>query len=184
VARRANLLDPESAKSYIASANVTEARKAKLVEDLDRFYRWRPIPFEKPNYRRIEKLPFIPLESEVDQLIAGVGKKAATFLQLIKETGIRPGEAWNLKWTDIDTERCAVTVAPEKNSNPRQLKISSRLIGMLNTLHHRYEYVFCNQLAGRHSKSFWHKSGDTSFRKERRTKCFAPARMARLCYWD
>ena len=56
-------------KSYVASLNVTEARKAKLVEDLDRFYRWKRIPFEKPNYRRIERLPFIPLESEVDQLI-------------------------------------------------------------------------------------------------------------------
>lgn len=35
VARRANLLDPESAKSYIASANVTEAHKPKHVEDLE-----------------------------------------------------------------------------------------------------------------------------------------------------
>jgi len=121
VARRANLLDPESTKTYVATANVTEARKAKLIEDLYRSYRWKHIPFQKPNYRRIEKLPFIPLESEVDQLIAGVGKKAATFLQLIKETGIRPGEAWNLKWTDIDTTRCTVTITPEKNSNPRQL---------------------------------------------------------------
>jgi integrase len=144
VARRANLLDPESTKTYVATANVTEARKAKLIEDLYRFYRRKHIPFEKPNYRRIEKLPFIPLESEVDQLIAGVGKKAATFLQLIKETGVRPGEAWNLKWTDIDTERCAVTITPEKNSNPRQLKTSNRLIGMLNTLPHRYEYAFRN----------------------------------------
>ena len=57
---------------------------------------------------------------------------------------MRPGEAWNLKWTDIDIERCAVTVTPEKNSSPRQLKISSRLIGMLNTLPHRYEYAFRN----------------------------------------
>ena len=31
VARRANLLDPESAKTYVATANVTEARKAKLM---------------------------------------------------------------------------------------------------------------------------------------------------------
>jgi integrase len=137
-------MDAESVKSYVASASVTEARKAKLVEDLDRFYRWKHIPFEKPNYRRIEKLPFIPLESEVDQLIAGVGRKAATFIQLIKETGVRPGEAWNLKWTDIDTERSSVNIAPEKNSNPRQLRISTRLIGMLNALPHRYEYMFRN----------------------------------------
>jgi integrase len=144
IARRANLLDPESAKTYLASAKISEARKAKLAEDLARFYGWKRIPFEKPNYRRVGRLPFIPLEVEVDQLIAGVGKKTATFLQLLKETGMRPGEAWNLRWTDIDTERLTVTVLPEKNSNSRRLKISARLIAMLNGLAQRYEYVFRN----------------------------------------
>ena len=100
--------------------------------------------FNKPNYRRIEKLPFVPLEVEVDQLIAGCRRKAATFLQLIKETGIRAGEAWNLKWTDIDPEQRTVNICPEKNSNPRQLKISPRLVGMINCLPKRYKLVFRN----------------------------------------
>ena len=129
VARKANLLQPESVKSYLASAEVSESKKAKLAEDLARFYAYERLPFDKPNYRRIEKLPFIPLEIEVDQLIAGCGRKAATFLQLIKETGMRAGEAWNLKWTDFDFEQRTVNVVPEKNSNPRQLKISPRLRG-------------------------------------------------------
>jgi integrase len=144
VARRANLLDPESAKTYLASAMISEARKAKLAEDLARFYGWKRIPFEKPNYRRVGRLPFIPLEVEVDQLIAGVGKKIATFLQLLKESGMRPGEAWNLRWTDIDTERLTVTVMPEKNSNSRRLKASAKLVAMLNGLSRSYEYVFRN----------------------------------------
>ena len=97
IARRTDLLNPEAVKSYLASAPVTENRKDKLADDLARFFRCRRIPFEKPRYRRIEKLPFIPLESEVDQLISGMGKKTATFLQLIKETGMRPGEAWDLR---------------------------------------------------------------------------------------
>jgi len=37
VARRANLLDPESAKTCIAPAKISEARKAKLAGDLARF---------------------------------------------------------------------------------------------------------------------------------------------------
>jgi integrase len=144
VARRANLLDPESAKAYLASAKTSEARKAKLAEDLSRFYGWKRIPFEKPNYSRVGRLPFIPLEVEVDQLIAGVGKKTATFLQSLKETGMRPGEAWNLRWSDIDTERLTVSVLPEKNSNSRRLKVSARLVAMLNGLPRNYEYVFRN----------------------------------------
>jgi integrase len=144
VGRNANLLDSESVKEYLARANISESRKAKLTEDVARFYTYKHIPFDKPNYRRIERLPFVPLESEVDQLISGCGKKTATVLQLIKETGIRAGEAWNLKWIDIDSTRSAVNIVPEKNSNPRQLKISSRLLSMISGLPRRYDYVFRN----------------------------------------
>jgi integrase len=144
IARNANLLEPESVKTYLATADLSESRKAKLVEDAARFYFYKHIPFDKPNYRRIEKLPFIPLEIEVDQLIAGVGKKTATFLQLLKETGIRAGEAWNVRWIDFDSEKGTINVTPEKNSNPRQLRISNRLVSMLNALPKRYEYIFRN----------------------------------------
>jgi integrase len=82
--------------------------------------------------------------TEVDQLISGVGRKSATFLQLIKETGVRAGEAWSLRWIDLDTEQRTVNICPEKNSNPRQLTISVRLAGMLNALPKRYKLIFRN----------------------------------------
>jgi integrase len=144
VARRANLLDPESTKTYLASAEVSENRKSKLADDLARFYHHMQIRFEKPRYRRIDKIPFIPSQLEVDQLIAGVGKKMSTFLRLLSETGMRVGEAWNLKWTDIDCERGVVNVTPEKGSNARQLKISSQLIAIMNQLPHKQEPIFRN----------------------------------------
>jgi len=97
IARHANLLQPESAKAYLGCAEMSESRKAKLTEDLARFYAYEHLAFNKPNYRQVEKLPFVPLEVEVDQLISGVGRKIATFLQLIKETGARAGEALNLR---------------------------------------------------------------------------------------
>jgi integrase len=84
------------------------------------------------------------LETEIDALISGCGKKTATFLQLLKETGIRPGEAWNLRWVDLDMERKCVSILPEKNSNPRQLPISDHLISMLNNLPRLYSYIFRN----------------------------------------
>jgi integrase len=144
IARRANLLDPESAKTYLALAEVSENRKGKLADDLARFYRYMRIHFEKPHYKRVDTIPFLPLEAEVDQLIAGVGKKTAAFLRLLKETGMRPGEAWNLKWTDIDSERANVTVTPEKGSKARRLKVSSQLLAMMNQLPHGWEFVFRN----------------------------------------
>jgi integrase len=89
IARKTDPLQPETAKGYLATAPISESRKAKLTEDLARFYAYKHIPFDKPNYKRIEKLPFIPLESEVDQLIATCGRKVGAVLQLVKETGIR-----------------------------------------------------------------------------------------------
>jgi integrase len=142
LARRTNILDVEAVKGYLALARLSECRKELLALQLSRFYRYRGIPFEKPRYKRVEKLPFIPLESEVNQLIGGVGKKTATFLQLLKETGMRPGEAWSLKWIDLDLEKGTVSVAPEKNSRPRQLKISSQTIAMLNQLPKKSSMIF------------------------------------------
>jgi integrase len=144
IARKASLLRPESAKSYLASATISESRKAKLTEDLARFYAYKHIPFDKPNYKRIEKLPFIPLEVEVDQLIASCSRKVAAILQLIKETGMRAGEAWNLKWTDLDTEHRTVNISPEKNSKARQPEISAQLVSMLNALPKRHKLIFRN----------------------------------------
>jgi integrase len=112
----------------------SEGRKENLVCVYAGFCRQYGIAFEAPRYRRIDQLPFIPLESEVDQFIAGMGVKMSTYLQLLKETGARAGEAWRLRWTDIDSERQIVSIAPEKNSKARQLRITGRLLSMLERL--------------------------------------------------
>jgi len=104
VARRANLLDPEAVRGYLGRAEILENRKIKICENLDRFYKHKGIAFQKPQYRRIEKLPWIPLEQEVNAVIAGVGKKTSCFIQLVKETGMRCGEAYDLKWVDLGLE--------------------------------------------------------------------------------
>jgi len=46
--------------------------------------KWNP-----PKYKRVEKLPFIPTEQELDTLINSCGPKTSAFLQLLKETGMR-----------------------------------------------------------------------------------------------
>ena len=90
-----------------------------------------------------QPIPFVPTEEQVDALIAGVGKRTAPFLQLLKETGVRLGEAVRLKWTDIDFARGTVSInTPEKKSLPRILKISPTLIAMLNVLPRTTAYVF------------------------------------------
>jgi hypothetical protein len=44
--------------------------------------------WNSPRYNPVRKLPYIPSEEELYNLIAGCNKKTAAFLQLLKETGI------------------------------------------------------------------------------------------------
>ena len=51
-----------------------------LQEAYDLFAKWVGLKWDKPIYRRVRKIPFILLEREIDDLIAGCPKHIATFL--------------------------------------------------------------------------------------------------------
>jgi len=143
--RGANLNEPESVKETIAKIEASQGYKFQLVAAYDCFLSTQGLKWNPPNYRQTQKLPFIPQESEIDTLIAAMGMKGATFLQILKETGMRKGEASELFWKDIDTERNTLTVNnPEKNSNSRTVKISNKLVAMLKRLPIKSERVFTN----------------------------------------
>ncbi len=128
-----NLLDPENAKEIIATQdNWSESRNETVVYAYDLFAKWSGIKWSKPIYDAPRTLPFIPRENEIDDLIAGCNKQIATFLQLGKETGARAGELYNIQWKNMDLENRTVNITPEKGSNPRALRISNKLVGMLN----------------------------------------------------
>ena len=132
--RGADLYNPESVKDVIARQEWSLARKENAVITYTTFLRMIGGKWDPPIYKRVEKLPFIPFEHELDDLIAGCSRPISAFLQLLKETGMRAGEAYRLRWRDIDLERKTITVTPEKGSNPRIFKVSNKLLNMLVTL--------------------------------------------------
>jgi len=141
--RGANLYDPETVKDVIAKQSWSDNRRRNVINAYSLFLKLNNMQWEKPKCKVTRKIPFIPTEQELDNLIAGCGKKTATFLQLLKETAMRSGEAKRLLWTDIDWERRLVTLnLPEKGGNPRMWKISPKLNGMLNSLPRKGLRVF------------------------------------------
>ena len=140
--RGADLLNPESVKEVIAQQEWSEGRKENAVDAYTSFLVFVGGKWDPPKYKRVDKLPFIPTEQELDALIAGCGKKMAAFLQLLKETGIRAGEAWNLKWTDLDVQSQTIRVTPEKGSEPRILRISSKCLSMIQSLPKKGNLIF------------------------------------------
>jgi integrase/recombinase XerD len=141
--RGANLLDPETVKETIAKQKWSENTRALAINAYSKYLeimggKWKP-----PKHRQVRALPFIPQESELDQLISGANRKTATFLQLLKETAMRSGEAWRIKWTDLNIKNRTITLnKPEKHGKPRMFKISSTLLSMLQALPQNSDDVF------------------------------------------
>ncbi len=137
-------MNPDSVETVLATEKWTVSNKKVLVRAYGAFCRaykieWEPI---KVNYE--PKQPFIPLETEIDQLIAGCGKRTGTFLQVLKDTGARTGEVSKLRWIDINSENSTISINnPEKGSRSRTVRVQPKTIAMVNAMPKKYgEYVF------------------------------------------
>ena len=141
--KRAEIHDPNSVKEILAREEISNPSKHIMIAAYSKFLQIQGMTWNQPICEVQRKLPFIPLEREIDDLIAGCGKKTATFLQVLKETAMRAGEALRLKWTDLDFERHIVTLNdPEKHGNARVLRISPKLVEMLNLLTRKNKRIF------------------------------------------
>lgn len=143
-ARNGNLLNPESIKEILArEKNWSGNTRRNTINAYTLFLKFNGMQWEKPRCNVTRKIPFIPTEQEIDDLIAGSSRKVSTFLQLLKETAMRSGEAKRLLWTDIDFERAIIILnQPEKNGLPRVWNVSSKLLKMLEALPRKSLRVF------------------------------------------
>ena len=150
-----NLLDPEAVKLFIAKQKTwCNGHKQIVVHAYDGFAKMLSIKWDAPYYQNDKSLPTVPYEKDIDVLISGCSTKIATSLLLFKETGMRVGEAWKLKWFDLDDENNTIKCKAEKHGNPRQFKISPRLVAMLQKLPKKNEYIFSNTSLSAHRWRF------------------------------
>lgn len=138
----ADLSDPESVKVALTRTGWADGTKEMACGAYAIYAKQYGLAFAPPRYRRVEKLPFIPLDSEVEQLVAAMPLRISTFLSLLKDTAARPLEAWNLSWTDIDFVSSVVTITPLKHSRPRRLKLSARTLSQLGQLQRTRVSIF------------------------------------------
>lgn len=139
----ADLADPESVKAVIAGKEKwKESQKQAVVFGYDLYAKHHGIKWDRPFYKAVRDLPFIPQEREIDDLIAGVNKEIGLLLLIAKETGARAGEVYGLQWTDIDFEAKTLNIRAEKGSNPRQFKLSKKLQNVLECYPKSTERIF------------------------------------------
>jgi len=143
IKRGADLTNGDSVLTVLATNNWTQQNKRVFIVAYRSFAKTFKIEWEPPKTIVQRKLPYIPTEEEINQLIAGCGKKTATFLQVLKDTAARSAEAAKLKWIDIDEKTCTIRINnPIKGSNARIVKVTPTTIAMLNNMPKTSEYIF------------------------------------------
>jgi integrase len=138
----ADLFDPEDAKSKLANSPIKDITKKNVVTILTCWFEFNDIRWKRPKYSDEPNLPYPPTEKEVDELIAASGKKLATYLQILRDTGARCGEISNLTWDSIDSRQRRVTIKAEKGGNSRIMPLQPKTMEMLNNLTKKNERVF------------------------------------------
>ena len=140
--RGANLYDPESVKQTIARQPWKDGYKLLAVYAYDAFCAMEKITWERPKYRQEDAIVFVPDEKELDQLIAACrSRRMSTFLQCLKETYADPTEILRLRWIDLHENILTINF-PVKRHLPGQVKISNKLVSMLNSLPRKSERIF------------------------------------------
>lgn len=143
IQKGADLLNPESVETVLATEKWTPANKRFFVMAYQAFTKAMKIEWTPLRIKVQSKQPFIPLESEVDALISGCGKRTATLLQTLKDTGARIGEVAKLQWVDVDTETNVIRInCPEKGSSSRTLKVCDKTIAMIKAIPKTSSYIF------------------------------------------
>ena len=139
----ADLNNPESVKETIAMQEKwKDSMKEVVVFAYDLFARWMNLKWQRPRYKAVRQLPFIPQERGIDDVIAGCNKEIALFLQIGKNTGARAGEIYRLQWSEIDFEGRTISIIAEKGSNPRIFRLSNKLSDMLSSFLMQNERIF------------------------------------------
>jgi integrase len=142
IASLTNINDPEQVKATLATLKWKNSSKRQVAVIYTGYLKYIGKTWNAPKYMKENPIAFIPTEQEIDSLISAGRTRTSAFLQLLKETGARMGEAMQLKWIDIDEQRRTIHITAEKGSNDRILPISNRLIGMLNQLPKKNDKVF------------------------------------------
>ena len=129
------LSEPESIKAVLVSSSWSNSTRAVIAAAYTKYSHLNNLTWKPPKYEMCRRLPFIPLEQELDELIACTGKKMSAILQTLKETACRIGEALHIEWSDIDVEKRTIAINhPEKHGNVRAVEVSEKLLVMLSAI--------------------------------------------------
>lgn len=138
----ADLYTPENVKAILADLPNKPRAKKMMVAMLSQWFDFNEIKWRPPKYSGESEIPYIPTETQLDTLIAALGKRTSTFCQILKETGARPGEIAETTLDSINFQMRTIRIKAEKGSNSRILPLSPKVIDMISNLSLRNGKLF------------------------------------------
>jgi len=143
LSRVVNLFDSDAVAKFLNNSSLSAGSKNMAIMAYKSYLSMIGLPVPKMGYyRECPRLPYVPLERELDELISGARHGRACFLKLLKDTGLRPIEAWRLRWIDLDTVQKTVNIPSTKRGYPRKLRVTEQWLNMISRIPRKHEYIF------------------------------------------
>jgi integrase len=144
--KHVNLDDPEAVKGYIASrSDWSNSYKQGVAYAYNSYAKANGLEWTLPHFRIEDKLPRIPTEEKINQVIVRARGKYVLIFSILRDTGMRPIELERTRTRDIDLERGTITVRTAKGGAGRVVQVRKQTLALLNEYLGRHNFKLDNQ---------------------------------------
>jgi len=153
LAKRVNLDNPEEVRGYIASqSRWSNAYKQGVAYAYNSYVRANGLHWDLPHFRIEDKLPRIPTEEKINQVIVRARGKYVLVFSILRDTGMRPIELKRTRTRDIDLERGTITVRTAKGGTGRVVQIRKQTLALLKAYFGKHNFGLNDQPFPRRKK--------------------------------
>jgi len=141
LAKHVSLDDPEAVKGYIANqSRWSNAYKQGVAYAYNSHVKANGLQWTLSHFRIEDKLPRIPTEEKINQIIVRARGKYVLVFSILRETGMRPIELERTRARDIDLERGTITVRTAKGGIGRVVQVRRQTLALLKECLGRHNF--------------------------------------------
>ena len=123
LAKHVDLDDPEAVKGFIANRpGWSNAYRQGVAYAYNSYVKANGLQWSLPHFRIEDRLPRIPTEEKIKQVIVRARGKYVLVFSILRDTGMRPIELERARARDIDLERGMITVRTAKGGAGRTVQ--------------------------------------------------------------
>ena len=141
LSKSVDLDSPESVTRYLTNKKEWKnSFKETCVNTYLHYVRFYGLEWNKPKFRRSERLPYVPSSEQVNKLIAHSSRKYAMIYSILRDTGLRPIELHKLTIRKIDLDAGIIYPETAKNGRARALKLKTETLAMLKEYASKHDF--------------------------------------------